>query len=207
MFIEHATSDPAFFFSWIVCIIFSICVHESAHAWVAVRFGDETPRDHITLNPLKQMGWMSIGMLMLVGIAWGAVPVSPHGCGNRKHDALVSFAGPLSNLALCAIFALLSQTARLWEAPELAEFFHTGSWVNGALCLLNLCPVPPLDGFGIIKAFLPSHIRLNPSLNKMAGIGLLILFITPLGSVLFRFGGNLSTVFADLWLLPFQLFS
>ena len=207
MFFQHATSNPTYFISWILFVVFSICVHESAHAWVAVRFGDDTPREHITLNPLKQMGWMSIGMLLLIGFAWGSVPVSPHGCGNRKHNAMVSAAGPLSNLGLCAIFALLSQTARLWDSPELAEILHTGSWVNGALFLFNLCPVPPLDGFGIIKAFLPDNLQLKAALNQMAGIGLILLFLTPMGSFLFRFGGNLSIFFEDLWLLPFRFFS
>jgi Zn-dependent protease len=207
MFIELLTTNPQHYFSWIGFAIFSICVHESAHARVAVHFGDETPRDYILLNPFKQMGKLSIGLLCIIGIAWGAVPVNPHGCGSRWRNAMVYLAGPLSNLALCAIFALLAQTARLWDADNLSQTFQYGSYVNGALCLLNLCPVPPLDGFGVIRSLITQDIQVQTALNKFAGIGLLILWMTPAGSMLFTYGRRMADLFSDLWILPFQLMS
>ena len=66
MFLDVASSDPQYYAAWVGFAIFSICVHESSHARMAVRYGDETPRDYIPLNPLKQMGWLSIGLL------WGS---------------------------------------------------------------------------------------------------------------------------------------
>ena len=78
MFIQYISTDPVFYFGWIVLAAFSICCHEYAHAYVALRVGDDTAaRDgHLTLNPLVQMGFQSMLMLVFFGIAWGAVPVS-----------------------------------------------------------------------------------------------------------------------------------
>ncbi|MCU0856987.1 MAG: site-2 protease family protein [Pontiellaceae bacterium] len=206
MFIEQAQNNPDQYVLWIMFAVFSICVHESSHAWTAVRFGDNTPRQHISLNPLKQMGWLSLIMLCVIGIAWGSVPVNPDGTGSRKRNALVYLAGPAANLGLCAVFALLAQTARLWESPPLEQVFHYGSYVNGALCLLNLCPVPPLDGFGIIRSLVSDSSSLAASLNRFAGIGLLLLWLTPVASYLFLGGAKLAEFFTALWLAPFHLF-
>jgi Zn-dependent protease len=207
MFIDLAASDPQQYVSWVAFAVFSICVHESAHARMAVHFGDETPRAYIPLNPKRQMGWFSLILLLFIGVAWGAVPVNPKGCGSRWRNALVCLAGPLANLGLCAVFALLAQTARLWGSVELMEIFHYGSYVNGALCLLNLCPVPPLDGFNVIRSFLSENMMVTASLNRMAGIGLLVLWMTPIGGMLFRYGGRLADLFSAIWMAPFQLFS
>lgn len=207
MFLELATTDPLRYFSWIGCAIFSICVHESAHARMAVRFGDETPRDYIPLNPMKQMGRMSIGLLFLIGVAWGSVPVDPNGCGSRERNALVYLAGPLANFALCAVFALLAQTARLWDAMQLSEILMYGSYVNGALCLLNLCPVPPLDGFGVIRSLITDDLSVQQALNRLSGIGLLIIWLTPVGSMLFKYGARLADAFSEMWIAPFRFFS
>lgn len=207
MFIELITDDPQQYFSWILFATFSICVHESAHAWLAVRFGDETPRAYISLNPMRQMGRASLVMLLLVGVAWGAVPVNPRGLGGRGRNALVYLAGPLANLGLCAIFALLSQTSRLWDAGLLMHLFHYGSYVNGALCLLNLCPVPPLDGFGVIRSLWLENQALQNASNQFAVVGILMLWVTPIGGLLFKYGGMLADFFDALWLAPFTFFS
>lgn len=207
MFLEVAQSDPVQYASWVGFAIFSICVHESSHAWVAVRFGDETPRDYISLNPMKQMGLFSIGLLLFIGVAWGSVPVDPRGVGNRKKNALIYLAGPGANLALCAIFALLAQTAKLWGAMSLTEIFHYGSYVNGALCLLNLCPIPPLDGFGAIRSLITENVQVQSDLNRFSGIGLLVLWMTPVGGIIFKYGGELASFFSAMWMAPFQFFS
>ncbi|MCO5045505.1 MAG: hypothetical protein M9935_09575 [Kiritimatiellae bacterium] len=78
-FISRIAEDPFYVVSWIVIVTFSICVHEFAHAWMALRLGDDTAarEGHLSLNPLIQMGWMSLMLLALFGIAWGSVPVDP----------------------------------------------------------------------------------------------------------------------------------
>lgn len=207
MFMDLIDSDPAHYFSWVGFAVFSICVHESAHARAAVRFGDETPRDYIPLNPMKQMGWFSIGLLLFIGVAWGSVPVDPRGVGDRRKNALIYIAGPAANLMLCAVFALLSLTAGMWDLMEASRLLKFGSYVNGALCLLNLCPVPPLDGFGAVRSLLTEDLEVQARLNRFAGIGLMMLWLTPVGSLVFRYGGRLADLFSAMWLAPFQLFS
>ncbi|MCX6995813.1 MAG: site-2 protease family protein, partial [Kiritimatiellaeota bacterium] len=76
-FIVQAWEQPFFFFAWVGIVTFSICVHEFAHAWMALRCGDDTAAraGHLSLNPFRQMGPSSLIALLVVGIAWGAVPV------------------------------------------------------------------------------------------------------------------------------------
>jgi Zn-dependent protease len=72
MFIQQALTDPFLYFGWITFVVFSICCHEYAHAYTALRFGDDTAarNGHLTLNPLVQMGLQSLIVLALFGLAW-----------------------------------------------------------------------------------------------------------------------------------------
>ena len=110
LFVNYLTENPQFFLSWVIAITFSICVHEWAHAFTALKCGDDTAEraGHLTLNPLVQMGPASIFYLLILGIAWGAVPVDVSQLRKRWHEPLVSFAGPLSNLILCALLSLIT---------------------------------------------------------------------------------------------------
>src|SRR5512137_2480723 len=105
-FVSSLAQDPFYFFSWVGIVAFSICFHEYAHASMALKRGDDTAAKlgHLTLNPMVQMGPMSIVMLLLIGIAWGAVPVNPGRLRTRADAALVSFAGPAANLLLSLLF-------------------------------------------------------------------------------------------------------
>ena len=99
LFISRIGEDPFFVLSWMLVVVFSICVHELAHAWTALRCGDGTAADHghLTLNPLVQMGWGSLMVLVLFGIAWGAVPVDVSRLRSYRQAAWVAAAGPLAN--------------------------------------------------------------------------------------------------------------
>ena len=79
IFLFLAYKDTKMFLMISLVVVFSICLHEFFHAWTALQFGDTTAADrgHLTLNPLRQMGPMSIIMFLLLGFAWGAVPVNP----------------------------------------------------------------------------------------------------------------------------------
>ena len=103
IFITQLAENPRYFFLVTLAVIPSICLHEYFHAQVALWCGDDTAarNGHLTLNPLKQMGWISLIMFFFIGIAWGQVPVDPRRL-TRKQDALVSFAGPFMNLVLAA---------------------------------------------------------------------------------------------------------
>jgi Zn-dependent protease len=200
LFAENITENPSFYFSWIFAAGFSICCHEFAHAWTAVYYGDDTPREHLTLNPLVQMGKSSIIMLFLIGIAWGSVPVNPAAVPENRKRAMISFAGPLMNLILCALFAGAAALAvRIGLSEPILNFFYYASNVNGALFVLNMLPVPTLDGYSVFSAFSP---RLEEIKRKYAprifmGFALLI-FMTPLGSYIFSVGAFLAGSFLHL---------
>jgi len=200
VFVENITENPAYYFSWVFAAGFSICCHEFAHAWTAVFYGDETPRKHLTLNPLVQMGRQSIFMLLLIGIAWGSVPVNPAAVPENRKRAMISFAGPLMNLILCALFSVATAVMMRLEFSEpIMSFFYYASYVNGALFVLNMLPVPTLDGYSVISAFSP---RLEEIKRKYApriflGFAALI-FLTPVGSYIFGVGAFLSGSFLRL---------
>ena len=200
MFVEKLASDPISYFSWVFAAGFSICFHEFAHAWTAVYYGDETPRRHLTLNPLVQMGRQSLFMLFLIGIAWGSVPVNPAAVPENRKRAMISFAGPLMNLILCALFAGAAAIAvKTAFSDPAAQFFYTASYVNGALFVVNMLPVPVLDGYSILSAFSPKleEIKRKYAPRIFLGFAALI-FLKPFGSYIFGLGAFLAGTFLHL---------
>ncbi len=184
LFINNLFRDPQFFFTWLVFIVFSVCCHEFMHAYVALKQGDSTAADmgHLTLNPLKQMGLFSLIMLAVAGIAWGAVPVRPYLMRHRHSDALVAFAGPATNLGLFLVFGVLCFGAEKFTNNEFAiDMLWLGSLLNIVLFLLNLLPIPGLDGWTILRSFVPRIGDLSS--EWMKGIFFILFFL-----VFFAFG-------------------
>lgn len=158
--------DPPTLVSWIFWVIASITLHELGHGWAALRAGDDTPRrtGHMTWNPVVHIGWFGLIAFAIFGLAWGVMPVNPSRFRGRHDEAKVAFAGPAMNLSLAALCILLGA---LWlrfgmagAAPavlreNLWTFFVIGSSVNMLLFILNLIPLPPLDGSRILESFLP----------------------------------------------------
>lgn len=188
-------------------ILFSLSVHESAHAWMADRLGDPTGRmlGRITLNPLPHIDPLGTllmpAVLSLLGapvFGWAKpVPMVPrHFRKPRRDEALVGAAGPLSNLALALLStALLGGLLLLWGKARFWADFQTpysASWwlsqlgvLNVVLAGFNLIPIPPLDGSWILSALLPrgGHL-LYERLRAVGPILLLLLFFTPLSALL-----------------------
>ena len=136
--------------------------HEFAHAWVATRLGDDTPRleGRVTLNPLAHVDWMGTAILpfatSLLGagfLGWGRpVRTNPGKLrGGLNGLALVSLAGPFSNLIMAVVLALLA-VASLSHAPALAQFLAHGVELSLYLAIINMLPVPPLDGSKLLLA-------------------------------------------------------
>ena len=124
LFIQRAFEPETqlYFGCVVVTVIISIVLHELAHGWAAIWQGDDTPKmaGHMTADPMVHMGGMSLLMLALVGMAFGAMPVNPRNFRSRFGDALVSAAGPAMNFLLalqhsppsrfgCALAALLTK--------------------------------------------------------------------------------------------------
>ena len=206
LFIMYLKEDPFFFFSWIIIVSFSICMHEYAHAWISLKMGDDTAarEGHLTLNPMKQMGPQSVIMLLLIGIAWGAVPVNPGRVRKRFGSALVSFAGPGMNLLLCVVFSLIAALLGYFLSPEMnqniSRFFALGCIANGVLFFFNMLPVPMFDGWSFLAEFLPSMKRLNnQQMQTFTWIFLMLVFITPLGGLIWEWGGIIGKTLIAFW--------
>ncbi len=151
----------------IVALVFSIIIHEVAHGYVAYRLGDPTARNanRLTLNPLAHIDLMGSIILPLfliivkspVLLGWAKpVPFNPGYFRDvKKGVMLVGLAGPVSNLILAAIAAII---LRIFPFGEIAWLFlvHV-CLINVILAVFNLIPIPPLDGSRVVIGFLPSH--------------------------------------------------
>lgn len=199
IFIAKAAEDPFFVFSWILIIVFSICVHECAHAWTALRQGDDTAaaHGHLSLNPLVQMGWSSLIMLALFGLAWGAVPVDPRRLRSAWSAAWVSAAGPLANLLLVVVFAALAVVVVLLPGggnDVALHFFRLAATANGVLFVFNLLPIPMFDGWTVLASFVPPLRRIDPMrVQSYSWLLLLAVWVTPVGDVIWQAGRYVST--------------
>lgn len=144
-------------------VFLAMSFHEFAHAWTADRMGDPTPRNHgrLTLDPLVHIDWIGLIVFILFGYGWAKpVKVNPSNFRNKKWgDILVSFSGPLANLFLAVIGALLY--ALLVRFPGYSKtvdiilgIMNYIIYLNIVFCLLNLIPIPPFDGYRVIKNLL-----------------------------------------------------
>ncbi len=175
--------------------LFSLCVHEYAHAWTAARKGDPTASQmgRLTLHPMAHAD--ILGTLLLPGIClyyglpffgWAKpVPVDPRYFKHpRRGMAVVAAAGPIANLILAAFAtAILAFIVRLPMRAELLDtvtlFTVVSIQVNLALAFFNLIPLPPLDGFNILQGFLPAKLAWQLSrLARYSGILLIFLLVS-----------------------------
>lgn len=145
-------------------------LHELAHAWAATMLGDNTPRWHgrLTFSPMRHIDPLGAILLVLCGFGYAKpVPVNPRNFRNPKRDmALTALAGPLSNilmafvsLALFRILLFFPQFGLGTQARAIASLVlvETFTFINLSLAVFNLLPLPPLDGFRILSAVLPSR--------------------------------------------------
>lgn len=199
---NQPTRGPVWVVSWLVWVVLSIVLHELAHGWAALRFGDPTPRatGHMTWNPLVHMGPYSLVALALVGLAWGAMPVDPSRMRGRHAEPLVLAAGPAMNLLL-AIVALVGLI--LWHpfadghlipsvrvgdplALNLTVFFFVGGLLNVVLLIFNLLPAVPLDGGRIAAYYIRPYGEFVRTEHGMwVGFGVMILFFWFAGGFIF----------------------
>lgn len=164
-----------FFGCVVVTVVVSIVLHELAHGWAAIWQGDDTPRHagHMTPDPMVHMGGFSLLMLVLVGMAFGAMPVNPNNFRSRYGDAIVSAAGPAMNFLLAfvalTVLALWIRVAGSAEDEIMKNaqlFLQIFGSTNIALGIFNLLPVPPLDGSTILGNFVPAYRRWLESLGN-----------------------------------------
>ncbi|MBR3149730.1 MAG: site-2 protease family protein [Eubacterium sp.] len=153
------------------CFVVFVCspVHELSHAFAAYKLGDDTAKreGRLTFNPLKHIDPIGMIMILLFGFGYAKpVPVNFSRLNNPKRDgALVALAGPASNIVMSFIFGFLytavnkAYTVSSVTALEiLAYFFYFAAYINIALAVFNLLPIPPLDGSKILAGILPDKL-------------------------------------------------
>lgn len=187
---------------WLLPVIFAITVHEVAHGWMAKKYGDKTAwmLGRLTLNPLKHID--PVGTLILPGLlllsgtgfifGWAKpVPVDARNFKHPRQDmAIVALAGPVANVLMAIAWALAARVGVVLniEAVSLPLIYMgvAGISINLVLALINLLPIPPLDGSRIITGLLSS--RWAWQYNRLERYGfiilLLLLFTGALGAIL-----------------------
>ncbi len=169
-----------------ILFLTSMPIHEWAHAWAAYQLGDDTAalQGRLTINPLAHLDPLGIVSLVLFGFGWGKpVPVSRYRLRGsmRASWALVSAAGPFSNLVLAMLGAIpfrmgwlnpyIGRTSTISLTGILIEFIA----INLSLMLFNLIPIPPLDGSRILAWLLPPTWAIKMErFEQLGGMGLML---------------------------------
>lgn len=193
MFITLFQSNPLAALAIILGFVVGITIHEAAHAYSALKLGDDTAEreGRVTLNPLSHLDLLGSMMLFFAGFGWGRpTPVRPDKLkGGVLGPVAVAFAGPASNILIVAICSVLAALVAIpfFQSGTYLLFVAAVAYINALLFVFNLLPIPPLDGSKIVFAFLPRS--LDPFVRVMNQYGPFIL---------------LGVVIVSIWLgLPF----
>lgn len=186
----------------VIPVLFAITVHEVAHGWIALRLGDPTAKmlGRLTLNPFRHIdpiGTVAVPALLFFmgGFLFGwakPVPVTAENLRNpAKGMAVVALAGPLANLLMSLLWAIVTKLVLVsgfvsLDSPIrfLAYMGVAGVYINVLLCALNLLPIPPLDGGRIVAGLLPGP--LSAKYGRLEPYGFLILMILLISGILYQ---------------------
>jgi len=217
----------------ILPLLFAITIHEAAHGFIASKLGDKTALmlGRVTLNPLKHIdpfGTVILPILMLIlstaylgqGFIFGyakPVPVNWQNLRNPKRDmALVALAGPFANLIMAVFWAIIAKVSYMIFTgsgngtiiQDTMRFIHLASrlgiFYNLILMVLNLIPIPPLDGSRVVSALLPNRIALMYESIEPFGIWILLALLVAgvLKSVIWPIVIALYTIIKTFFGLP-----
>lgn len=208
-------------------LVIGFTLHELAHAVVALRLGDPTPRlqGRITADPRQHIDPLGFGMLLVVGFGWAKpVQFSPAYIRTPLQQAAVAAAGPLTNLVLAVVFALAIHL-ELGTGADISSFLvtfgHGGPatilfellvqsfFINVVLFVFNSLPVPGLDGFmvarGLFGRVLPDLFRwMERNAQVVIVVAIAVVFLvpqltggSPLGSLIYTVNDHLYHTFVD----------
>lgn len=180
-------------------VLLSLSLHEFAHGFVAYKCGDPTARNYgrLSLNPLRHLDPVGFGCMLLVGFGWAnPVPVNSRYFKKPRRDMiLTAIAGPVSNLLLALIFLLLYRFVGIGWLTTLTytsqftfnmawcalQILYAGIYMNVALAVFNLLPIPPLDGSRVLFLLLPYRAwqKIAPYQRQITIALLLVLVLGP----------------------------
>jgi Zn-dependent protease len=186
-------------FIWALPVLFAVTFHEVSHGFIASLLGDKTAAmlGRLTLNPLKHIDLIGtiivpLACLLLGGFIFGwakPVPVDWRNLRKPQRDmALVAVAGPIANLLMAIVWAAITKVgeialhSNISSAVALVYMGQAGMSINLILMVLNLIPIPPLDGSRVISSILPRP--LARAYDKIEPFGLFILIILIVTNVL-----------------------
>lgn len=219
MFVQEYPLQALILIAFFLLLAFPI--HEFAHAFAAYRLGDATAKlfGRLTLNPIAHFdrfgGTMLVLSILVAGLPFGfaQTPVNPRNLRGRYGEAIVSAAGPISNLLMAAVVAIPLRIIEaspgldpVWvfgnQAVALSGILHLIVYFSILLGLFNLIPVPPLDGGTILLTLVSPRTawQLRPFLSQY-GLFILILLIIPFGSegsILGRVLGPIANAIYDV---------
>jgi Zn-dependent protease len=176
-------SDPLSAILWTVALLVAITIHEFSHAFLADRLGDPTPRfqGRLTLNPLAHLDPLGTLALLFIGFGWGKpVQINPFNLRSPQDAAIISVAGPASNLLLAIIFS-----AGGLFLGHLSGFIAVVATaiieVNVRLAVFNLIPIHPLDGGKVLIGILPEkQAKSLDSFLSQYGVIILLFLLLPI---------------------------
>jgi Zn-dependent protease len=177
-----------------IALVIGVTFHEFSHAFTADQLGDHRPRalGRVSLNPVRHIDPFGALLFLIAGLGYGRpVPVNVYALRpGRIGMAMVAAAGPVANVVVALVFAVVYRSIKisgvqmdLVEGIVLSAVFY-----NFVLAILNLIPIPPLDGYNVVLAFLPP--RYAFALQRYAQYGFLVLLLlvflpgSPLGALL-----------------------
>ena len=164
-----------------VALLVGLTFHEFSHALTADQLGDGRPRamGRLTLNPIAHVDPIGALMLVVAGFGWAKpVMVNPAALrGGRRSMALVAFAGPIANVVVAIAFAVIFRVMTL-VGVESGFFLNLVALIvqlNILLAIFNLIPIPPLDGYNVLLAYLPP--RQAVTIQRYAPYGIIVLLL------------------------------
>lgn len=187
----------------LIVLFTAITVHEYSHGFVAYKLGDPTAKysGRLSLNPMKHLDMWGALCMVIFGFGWAKpVPINPMYFRDRKRDtALVSFAGPLSNIVLAFVSAIFAALYVVFIYSRFNNFitnfiylvFVQLAVVNIGFAVFNLIPIPPLDGSKILAMFLSNEN--HAKLMRFEQFGFPVVIVLSLTGVL----GNILRIFIN----------
>jgi len=189
---------------WAIPVLYAVTLHEVGHGWAAKQLGDTTAKDmgRLSLNPLKHIDPLGTIVVPLVtfflsGFIFGwakPVPVNWNRLRNKKRDiALVALAGPVANLVMIVFWLIIAKlfitSADQGNTVALLITFMAmaGIAINSLLMILNLFPLPPLDGSRVVFSLLPTSLAYRYA--KIEPYGMIIMVLLLVSGVLFKILG------------------